>query len=78
MAILSYGRFPELLYVDGFAGPGEYSDGEDGSPIIALKAALGHKPPLQAKIHFLFVKTRLALTACVKRSASWNSHPTST
>ena len=32
-----------ILYVDGFAGPGEYSKGEDGSPIIALKVALDHK-----------------------------------
>ncbi len=31
-----------LLYVDGFAGPGEYKGGEDGSPIIALKVAQGH------------------------------------
>lgn len=32
-----------LLYIDGFAGPGEYKDGEDGSPIIALKVAKDHK-----------------------------------
>jgi three-Cys-motif partner protein len=31
-----------LLYVDGFAGPGEYQGGEDGSPIIALKVARDH------------------------------------
>ena len=31
-----------LLYIDGFAGPGEYKDGEDGSPIIALKVARDH------------------------------------
>jgi len=31
-----------LLYVDGFAGPGEYIGGEDGSPIIALKVARDH------------------------------------
>lgn len=35
-----YSRF---LYTDGFAGPGEYDGGEDGSPIIALKVALQHK-----------------------------------
>lgn len=32
----------ELLLVDGFAGPGRYLDGEDGSPIIMLKAFLEH------------------------------------
>ncbi len=31
-----------LIYVDGFAGPGEYEGGEDGSPIIALKVAKDH------------------------------------
>jgi len=32
-----------LLYIDGFAGPGEYKGQEDGSPIIALKVAKDHK-----------------------------------
>jgi len=31
-----------LLYIDGFAGPGEYSRKEEGSPIIALKVARDH------------------------------------
>jgi three-Cys-motif partner protein len=56
MVILSQGKFPEILYIDGFAGPGMYAGGEDGSPIIALKTALGYKPPLAAKVHFLFVE----------------------
>lgn len=56
MPILSHAGFPEILYIDGFAGPGEYSKGEDGSPIISLKTALGYDPPLSAKFHFLFVE----------------------
>ncbi len=32
-------RFPRLIYVDGFSGPGEYADGGEGSPILALNAA---------------------------------------
>ena len=39
MPILSRGSFPEILYIDGFAGPGEYEGGEPGSPIIALETA---------------------------------------
>jgi len=58
MVILSQGRFPEILYIDGFAGPGHYEGGEAGSPIIALDTALGFKPPLTAKLHFLFVEER--------------------
>jgi three-Cys-motif partner protein len=58
MVILSQGRFPAILYIDGFAGPGEYAGGEAGSPIIALDTALGFKTPLTAKVHFLFVEER--------------------
>jgi three-Cys-motif partner protein len=29
----------EILYVDGFAGPNEYTDHPDGSPTVAVKAA---------------------------------------
>ncbi|MGH9773308.1 MAG: three-Cys-motif partner protein TcmP, partial [Candidatus Acidiferrales bacterium] len=58
MVILSQGRFPKILYIDGFAGPGEYEGGEAGSPIIALDTALGFQPPLTAKVHFLFVEER--------------------
>lgn len=32
-----------ILYIDGFAGPGEYSDGEPGSPLIALECIRKHK-----------------------------------
>jgi len=28
-----------IVYVDGFSGPGEYTGGEPGSPIIALETA---------------------------------------
>ena len=33
---------PRLLLVDGFAGPGRYAGGEEGSPLIMLKALLEH------------------------------------
>src|SRR5258708_32856251 len=29
----------DLWYIDGFAGPGEYTNHPDGSPVAALKAA---------------------------------------
>ena len=31
-----------IIYLDGFAGPGIYSNGEDGSPIIAIRTAQEH------------------------------------
>jgi len=55
-AILSLGGFPTIAYVDGFAGPGVYDNGEDGSPIIALKAALRHQARIKAELRFLFIE----------------------
>ena len=55
--------FDRIIYIDGFAGPGRYAQGEDGSPIIALKAALGalngqiRKP---FEFHFVERKRRVA------------------
>ncbi|MCH7888676.1 MAG: three-Cys-motif partner protein TcmP [Proteobacteria bacterium] len=54
--ILSHGRFPEIQYIDGFAGPGRYSKGEQGSPIIALRAALDQRVNIQARVRFLFIE----------------------
>ncbi|MFH1560055.1 MAG: three-Cys-motif partner protein TcmP [Chloroflexota bacterium] len=43
-AILAQARDPRrLLYIDGFAGPGEYRGGEPGSPILALNVVLQHQ-----------------------------------
>ena len=61
-AILSLGRFPAIAYVDGFAGPGVYEDGEIGSPIIALNAALNqqrqHPAMANTKLFFLFIEQK--------------------
>jgi len=32
-----------IVYLDGFAGPGVYSNGEEGSPVIAVRTAVEHK-----------------------------------
>lgn len=45
-----------VLYIDGFAGPGEYSGGKDGSPIIAIKAVLEHKANIKSEIKMLFIE----------------------
>ena len=48
-----------LVYLDGFAGPGRYSRGEEGSPIIALDTALKHFAPLQSsRLVFVFVERK--------------------
>src|SRR5688572_25838677 len=57
-AILGTSNQRVIQYVDGFAGPGAYSGGEEGSPIIALKAALAHQAriPSSTKVRFLFIE----------------------
>ncbi len=53
--------YPSLFYVDGFCGPGRYSDGEVGSPVIALKAALACSKSIQ-NANFLFIdKEKMAI-----------------
>jgi three-Cys-motif partner protein len=49
---------PRLLYIDAFAGPGEYSGGEDGSPIVILKAARDHVIPFKSELVCLFIESR--------------------
>jgi len=46
----------DLIYIDGFAGPGEYKDGEPGSPIIALDAVKNQVVYLKGKVHFIFIE----------------------
>lgn len=46
----------ELLFVDGFAGPGCYSGGEVGSPILAIKSVLHHSQKIPIPVSFLFIE----------------------
>ena len=75
MIILSQGRFPEILYIDGFAGPGEYAGGEIGSPIIALDTALSYESPLTAKVHFLFVEKEDARADHLRKQVALRTLP---
>ncbi len=52
-------RYPTVVFVDGFCGPGRYTGGEPGSPLVALEAALGQKKPLLGNLVFLFTDQRL-------------------
>lgn len=46
-----------LLLLDGFCGPGRYVGGEDGSPIIMLKAFLEHsqRDGINAELVYIFI-----------------------
>lgn len=47
-----------ILYLDGFAGPGRYSKGERGSPIVALETALHHRKKMGGELFFVFIDKR--------------------
>lgn len=47
-----------IVYVDGFAGPGRYQKGEDGSPVIALNVALNHRRAIAGEVVFWFIEER--------------------
>lgn len=44
------------LYIDAFAGPGVYRDGADGSPVVAIKAVLGHSLEIPSPIRMSFIE----------------------
>ncbi len=56
--ILLTGRsnaFPSVTYAEGFAGPGVYSGGEVGSPVIAIRALIAKVPRDKGIARFVFV-----------------------
>jgi three-Cys-motif partner protein len=49
----------ELLFVDGFAGPGTYATGEPGSPVVAINAILDHMRNMPRPVRFMMIENRL-------------------
>lgn len=47
-----------LLYVDGFAGAGEYENGVEGSPLIPIEAAIGHQHQFSCPIEIRLIEKR--------------------
>lgn len=66
------GRFPgRVVFVDGFCGPGAYSEGQDGSPIIALNALI-RRPnftTLESDFEFHFIDKDEAAIGYLRESA---------
>ncbi len=58
-----------IVFVDGFAGPGEYQGGEPGSPLVALRAFAGHPAVgrFRAEVVFYFIDNDPARTAHLTR-----------
>lgn len=47
-----------IVYIDGFSGPGRYEGGQPGSPLIALDVAISHIDKLTSKVTFWFIDER--------------------
>jgi hypothetical protein len=58
-----------IIYLDGFAGPGIYEDGKEGSPLIALRTAIDHihQPRFKAEIKFAFIENDLERASMLRR-----------
>lgn len=77
MAILSrqsskLQRTARIGYIDAFAGPGRSSEGEPGSPLVALNAAIDHKHHLPLPIRMLFIEKDPERFAALKREIEQN------
>ena len=45
-----------IVLIDGFAGPGLYTGGEKGSPLIALDVFRQHQAKFKAEVQFVFIE----------------------
>jgi three-Cys-motif partner protein len=45
-----------LNYIDGFSGPGKYSKGEPGSPLVVLNLTLNHPSLNGVELNFIFIE----------------------
>ncbi|WP_445150493.1 three-Cys-motif partner protein TcmP [Baekduia sp. Peel2402] len=51
-----HGKTDNLVFVDGFAGPGIYSGGQPGSPVVMLKTYLNAQRQPDTVLHCFFVE----------------------
>lgn len=58
LPILGGGRYAhdDLVLIDAFAGPGRYSTGEVGSPLLMINSYLEHSGDITARPHFFFIE----------------------
>ncbi|MCI1859310.1 MAG: three-Cys-motif partner protein TcmP [Sporolactobacillus sp.] len=59
MMTLGYNYSHRAILIDGFAGPGEYENGEKGSPIIMLETAITYMsqfPEVHPNLVFVFIE----------------------
>ena len=67
-------RNGRILFVDGFAGPGEYEGGQEGSPVVAMRVLSEHsvRSKIDAEVRFVFIDKDAARARHLKKLvAQW-------
>ncbi len=64
-----------INYIDGFAGPGKHSGGEEGSPLVALRVAKEHSFPLTCKLNFMFIEEDKDRASNLELEIGKNTYP---
>ena len=54
--LASIQKAKRVLFLDRFAGPGEYTKGEPGSPAIAMQIAMAHKARFEVPVSLVFIE----------------------
>ena len=78
--ILAQGKNSRVTFLDGFAGPGVYKDGQPGSPIIAVQTLVEHKSfnkLCDTYFEFIFVEERSDRFSSLKAELGrfWDRQP---
>ncbi len=62
-------RNERILFIDGFAGPGEYEGGEEGSPLVAMRVLAEHssRRRIKAEVVFVFIEKHPARARHLKK-----------
>lgn len=77
MPIMIRGWGGDVTYAEGFSGPGIYTKGEPGSPVIALRTLLG-SPGLRTtarRLRFLFVEEHRGRAKRLRQELEKAAHP---
>ena len=69
------GSEQRLLYVDGFAGAGEYTNNVQGSPLVAIEAAAQHSHDFTVPIVFVFIEQRKDRVDHLRTLIATKKHP---
>ena len=78
--ILALGKNSRVIFLDGFAGPGIYKEGQPGSPIIAIQTLIEHKAFDRLRdtyFEFIFVEERTDRFTSLELELSrfWDRYP---